>query len=56
MKNIFDKYTIVEINGIKPVIEYKGIIFSDINELHQYKINNIWCGIDIAVTLEDIIN
>ena len=52
---MLDNYVIKEIKGIEPIISYGGRIFLDIEELHQWKINNLWNGIDIAVTEEDIL-
>lgn len=53
--NILDSWRAVDIEGIKSVIAYRGHIFLDIEELHQWKIENEWGGIDIAVTEEDIL-
>jgi hypothetical protein len=53
--NILDNWRVVDIEGIKSVIAYRGHIFLDIEELHQWKIENEWNGIDIAVTKEDIL-
>ena len=54
-ESILDNYEVTEIEGIKSVIAYRGHIFLDIEELHQWKIENEWNGIDIAVTEEDIL-
>lgn len=54
-ENTFDNWRVVEIEGFKSVIAYRGHIFLDIEELHQWKIENEWNGIDIAVTKEDIL-
>lgn len=54
-ESILDNYKVIEIEGIKSVIAYRGHIFLDIEELHQWKIENEWNGIDIAVTEEDIL-
>lgn len=55
MSNLLENYTIKEIEGIEPIISYNGNIFLSIEELHQWKIEHIWNGIDIAVTEEDIL-
>ena len=52
---MLENYVIKEVEGIEPIISYNGQIFLDIEELHQRKINNLWNGIDIAVTEEDIL-
>ena len=52
---MIDNYVIKEIEGVKSVISYNGKIFLDVEELHQWKIDNLWNGIDIAVTREDIL-
>lgn len=48
-------WRVVDVEGFKSVIAYRGHIFLDIEELHQWKIENEWNGIDIAVTKEDIL-
>lgn len=48
-------YKLKEVVGVKPVIAYGSLIFLDIEELHQWKIEHEWNGIDIAVTENDII-
>lgn len=48
-------WRVVDMEGIKSVIAYRAHIFLDIEELHQWKIENEWNGIDIAVTKEDIL-
>ena len=53
--NWLDNWRVVDIEGIKSVIAYHNHIFLDIEELHQWKIENEWNGIDIAVTKEDIL-
>lgn len=52
---MIENYAIKKIEGIEPIISYNGQIFLDVEELHQWKINNLWNGIDIAVTEEDIL-
>ena len=54
-ESMIDNWRVVEIEGIKPIIAYRGHVFLDIEELHQWKIENEWNGIDIAVTEEDIL-
>ena len=48
------EFKIVAIKDVDPIITYNGNIFLSIEELHEWKIKNIWNGIDIAVTTEDI--
>ena len=52
--DLLENYTIKEIEGIEPMISYNGNIFLSVEELHQWKIEHIWNGIDIAVTEEDM--
>lgn len=54
-ESILDNYEVTDIEGIKSVIAYGAHVFLDIEELHQWKIKNMWNGIDIAVTEEDIL-
>ena len=54
-ESVLDNWRVVEIEGFKSVIAYRGHVFLDIEELHQWKIENEWNGIDIAVTEEDIL-
>lgn len=54
-ESILDNWRVVDVEGFKSVIAYRGHIFLDIEELHQWKIENEWNGIDIAVTEEDIL-
>lgn len=54
-ESMLDNWRVVDMEGIKSVIAYRGHIFLDIEELHQWKIENEWNGIDIAVTEEDIL-
>lgn len=54
-ESILNNWRVVDIEGFKSVIAYRGHIFFDIEELHQWKIENEWNGIDIAVTEEDIL-
>lgn len=51
---LIENYQIKEIKGVEPVIVYGSMVFLDIEELHQWKINHLWNGIDIAVTEDDI--
>ena len=46
---------VVAIKDVDPIITYNGNIFLSIEELHEWKIKNLWNGIDIAVTEEDIL-
>ena len=39
---------------IEPLPTYGVHVFTSLEELHQWKIKNVWNGIDIAVTEEDI--
>lgn len=39
---------------IEPLPTYGTHVFTSLEELHQWKIKNVWNGIDIAVTEEDI--
>lgn len=54
-ENLFENYTIKEIEGIEPIISYNDNIFLDVEELLQWKIEHIWNGINIAVNKEDIL-
>lgn len=54
-ESMLDNWRVVDVEGFKSVIAYRGHIFLDIEELHQWKIENEWNGIDIAVTEEDIL-
>lgn len=54
-ESMLDNWRVVDVEGFKSVIAYRGHIFFDIEELHQWKIENEWNGIDIAVTEEDIL-
>lgn len=49
-----NNYVIKEICGCDPITTYNGMIFLSLEELHEWKIINLWRGIDIAVTDEDI--
>ena len=49
-----NNYVIKEIKDTEPVIAYGSMVFLDLEELHQWKIKNLWNGIDIAVTKDDI--
>lgn len=53
--NLLNDYVIQKVEDIEPIICYRGNVFLDIKELHQWKITNLWNGIDIAVTEEDIL-
>ena len=55
VNNLLENYTFKEVKGVEPIISYNGNIFLSIEELHQWKIEHIWNGIDIAVTEEDIL-
>lgn len=55
VSNLLENYTIKEVKGVEPIISYNGNIFLSIEELHRWKIEHIWNGIDIAVTEEDIL-
>lgn len=37
------------------IIKSNGNIFLSVEELHQWKIEHMWNGIDIAVSVEDIL-
>ena len=52
---MFENYIIKEIEGVKPILSYNDNIFLSVEELHQWKIEHMWNGIDIAVTEEDIL-
>ena len=47
----YEEYQVVD---IEPIIAYNDMVFLDVEELHQWKIKNLWNGIDIAVTEDDI--
>lgn len=51
---MLENYKIKEVVGVEPIISYNGNIFLNIEELHQWKIEHMWNGIDIAATEEDI--
>lgn len=55
MNSLLENYTVKEVKGVEPIISYSGNIFLSVEELHQWKIEHMWNGIDIAVSVEDIL-
>lgn len=55
MSSLLENYTVKEVKGVEPIISYSGNIFLSVEELHQWKIEHMWNGIDIAVSVEDIL-
>ena len=55
VNNLLENYVVKEIKSVEPIISYNGNIFLSVEELHQWKIEHMWNGIDIAVSVEDIL-
>lgn len=55
MSSLLENYTVKEVKGVEPIISYSGNIFLSVEELHQWKIEHMWNGIDIAVSVKDIL-
>lgn len=53
--NLLENYTVKKVEGVEPIISYNGNIFLSVEELHQWKIEHMWNGIDIAVYEKDIL-
>ena len=52
VNNLLENYIIKEIKGVEPIISYNGNIFLSVEELHQWKVEHMWNGIDIDVSNE----
>lgn len=55
VNNLLENYVVKEIESVEPIISYNGNIFLSVEELHQWKIEHMWNGIDIAVSEKDIL-